>query len=72
MQTLSLLLATMVVLGGCKLHRENTAQDKFGRAASKISKQLAGEIDDAVKKFTKDGNSDDIAMLIKKGGKNRQ
>ncbi len=69
MQVLPLLMMAAMVLGGCKLHRENTTQDKFGRAISKIPKGLVGEIDVAIKKFFKDGNSDDIGALLRKGGK---
>ena len=52
---LSLLIMAMFMFNGCKLHRENTNEDKFGRAIGKISAELAGQIDVAIKKFVKNG-----------------
>lgn len=63
------ILMVMIVFSTCKLRRESTTEDKFGRIGGKISAKLAGQIDDAIKKFAKNGDTDEIAALIKKGGK---
>ena len=58
-----------VCSAGCKIRREDTSQDKSGRAFKQLSKALAKDIDNAVNKFLKNGDTDDITALIKKGGK---
>ena len=69
MQVWVFLTMMAVWLAGCKVRWEDTSQDKQGRAIKQISKVLAKDIDNAINKFLKNGDTDDIAALIKKGGK---
>ena len=69
MQAWSLLLVAIVGLTSCKLQRASSSQDKFGRAVGKISKELTGQVDAAIKKFVQNDDTDDIIKLVKKGGK---